>query len=335
MPEVNNPPPRRPPKNAAKDNHPRGLSPQSSPTQHIGSMKANGSPRNSNKAGPLGPLNGDRKRRTSSVSTVSSVSSIELSGEEDGADDLDEDADDEGDPPAASAPSYDRRVKAHKTGRKSAKEMKLSDDEDYDGQDPTDENDSDGSLDDVYAAVDDITDDDSEDQDVEKLEELMIVESEDERRVGGMMSVRNTNEWAGVGAFDDHMLLSGASFFDEEHLYGAMDSFGAQGLVSETAPGTPVPRHVHFDAQVDSSSNSDSHTEDEVPSDFLQQDSLDPQLRRMIENDNGTTAARRRQSDETFGDADYGHGNIYHAESDAVSEGSSGYESMPESFTTR
>jgi hypothetical protein len=103
-----------------------------------------------------------------------------------------------------------------------------------------------------------------------------------------------------------------------------------------------------------------------VPGDFLQQDSLDPQLRRMIENDNenyqrntrrqsvhgrsrrhrtslriageyfsGSFRCRfqsydatvgpdnenyqrntRRQSEEMFGDADYGHGSIYHVESD-------------------
>lgn len=311
--------------------------------QHIGSKTANGSPKISSKSGSLAPLNADRKRRAPSVSSVSSVSSIELGdgdgdGDGEGANGSDDDADDEGEPSAVRAPSYDHRPeKAHKTGRKSTKKMKMFNGEDYGAQDRGDENDSDGSLDDIYAAVDDITDDDNEDQDVEKLEELMIVESEDENRVGGMMSasgVGNANQWASTGVFDDHMLLTGASFFDEEQLYGAMDTFGEPGeLASEAAPETPVPRHVHFENEADSSSDSDSHTEDEIPSDFLHQDSLDPQLRRMIENDNEATGRRRRQSDETFGDADYGRGNIYHAESDAVSEGSSGYESMLESCT--
>lgn len=274
----------------------------------------------------MGPLNGDRKRRSPSLSSLSSVSSIELpDGDGASTNDSDDDADDEDEPSAARAPSYGQK-KARESGPKS-KKLKLSDDEDN-SRVLGDENDSDGSLDDGYAAVDDITDDDNEEQDVEKLEELMIVESEDEHPASGMMSGANANQWSGSGAFDDHMLLSGASFFDEEQLYGAMQNFGEPARASETSPGTPVPRHVHFEQESDSSSDSDSNTEDEIPSDFLHQDSLDPQLRRMIENDNEASGKRRRQSNETFADSDYGRGNIYHAESDAVSEESSGYESM-------
>lgn len=291
--------------------------------RHMDSKTAGNSAKNANKAVSLGSLNTDRKRRAS-VSSVSSVSSI---GESDGENDSEDDADDEEEPAAVRAPSYShRREKALKAGRRS-KKMRLFDDDFFKSGD---EHDSDGSLDDVYAAVDYITDDDNEEHNVEKLEELLIVQSEDEQRFGGMMAASdagNTDQWAGAEAFNDHMLLSGASFFDDEHLYGAMDTFGETGFASEAAAETPVPRHVHFEDH-DSSSDSDSHTEDEIPSDFLHQDSLDPQLRRMIESDNDTNRNRRRQSDETFGDADYGHGNIYHAESDAVSEGGSGYESM-------
>lgn len=214
--------------------------------------------------------------------------------------------------------------------------MRLSEDDGYDGQKSSGDNDSEDSSDDVYAAVDYISDgDDDEDHDVEKLEELLIVESEDENDFNGILtastvSVANSHDWAGPNVFDDHMLLSAASFFDEEQLYTAMEAFGETDLASETAVETPVPRRVHFEEDSDSSSDSDSHTEDEIPSDFLQQDSLDPQLRRMIENDNETYSNRRRQSDELFAESDYGHSNIYHVESDAVSEESesSGYESM-------
>jgi hypothetical protein len=108
-----------------------------------------------------------------------------------------------------------------------------------------------------------------------------------------------------------------------------MDAFGEPEKTSE-AVETPVARRVHFEERSDSSSDSDSHTDDEIPGDFLQQDSLDPQLRRMIENDHESYRTNhRRQSEEIFGDADYGHGNIYHVESEGSSEGSlSGYESM-------
>ncbi|PYH82847.1 hypothetical protein BO82DRAFT_353465 [Aspergillus uvarum CBS 121591] len=299
------------------------------------------SPRTSNKGLALGSLGMDRKRRASSisVSSVSSVSSIEELSDEDDNDSEDDDADDEEDEqPAVRGPSYGRRDRSHKTGMKSAKrtkKMKFSDDDGYDGQGSSDDDDDDDSdednSDDIYAAVDYISDgEDDEDNDVEKLEELLIVESEDEHAVENILTAAaatETNDWAGPNVFDDHMLLSAASFFDEEQLYSAMETFGDE-MASETAVETPMPRRVHFEEDSDSSSDSDSHTEDEIPSDFLQQDSLDPQLRRMIESDNENFPRQRRQSEEMFAESDYGHSNIYHVESDAVSEGSesSGYE---------
>lgn len=263
------------------------------------------------------------KRRASSLSSVSSITSIELT---DDAEDSDDDADDEDDPPAARAPSYGRQ-KAHKAGLSSKKKNGTPKGKSY-RRKAGDGSDSDGSVDDGYAGVDDITDDDDEDQDVEKQEELLILESEDEHDFGPSVSGGNATQWTGPGSFDDQILFSGASFFDEDQLYGAMDSVGETGFIDEADTTTPTQRHVHFEGRSDSSSDSDSDTEDGIPSDFLQQDSLDPQLRRMIEADNKSGNNRRRQSDETFGDSDYGRGNIYHAESDAVSEGSSGYESM-------
>ncbi|PYH87649.1 hypothetical protein BO71DRAFT_175197 [Aspergillus ellipticus CBS 707.79] len=307
-------------------NTPRALS------DHLESP-ASRSPRTSNKAISLGSLNADRKRRASSVSSVSSVSSMEEMSDEGNGSEEDDDADDEEEQPAVRTPSYGRRDRSHKTGMKPtkrAKKMKFSDDDGYDGQASSDDNEeSYESSDDVYAAVDYISDgDDDEEKDVEKLEELLIVESENEHNVGGILATSNTDNWAGPNVFDDHMILSAASFFDEEQLYTAMETFGEADMASETAIETPVPRRVHFEEDSDSSSDSDSHTEDEIPSDFLQQDSLDPQLRRMIESETVNYSRRRRQSDEMFADSDYGHSNIYHVESDAVSEGSesSGYE---------
>ncbi|OJJ36574.1 hypothetical protein ASPWEDRAFT_50035 [Aspergillus wentii DTO 134E9] len=296
---------------------------------HLHPKGAHNSPRRSSKAVSLGTANADRKRRaSSSVSSVSSVSSLDDLSED--ANDSEEDADDEEERPSVRAPSYGRRDKAHKTGpkpAKKAKKMRMTLDDDFDG----DYDDSFESSDDVYAAVDYISDGDDEEQDVEKLEELLIVESEKEDRVGGMFSApesSSTNDWAGSGGFGDHMLLSTASFFDEDQLYGAMENFGETDLASETAVETPMQRRVHFEEHSDSSSDSDSHTDDEIPGDFLQQDSLDPQLRRMIESDNENSRHNRRQSDEMFADSDYGHSNIYHVESDAHSEKSesSGYE---------
>jgi hypothetical protein len=252
-----------------------------------------------------------------------------LSDEEDDPNDSD-DADDEDDQPILLTPSY----RNHKAGMKSTKRTKTKAVSDDDSEhELSDGPDLDDSSDDVYAAVDYISDGDDEERDVEMLEELMILESEDEHDLASAANTgaSDVHDWAGPSVFNDDMMFSGA-LFDEQQLYSAMEAFGETDVASETAVETPVPRRVHFEEDSDSSSDSDSYTEDEIPSDFLQQDSLDPQLRRMIENDSNEVGGRssRRQSDEIYADSDYGHSNIYHVESDgAFSEGSSsGYESM-------
>ncbi|KAJ5574112.1 uncharacterized protein N7459_008539 [Penicillium hispanicum] len=316
---------KRTPKGSAKSIHSRPATSESKIMRHLDiSPKAASQPKKSNARS--GTNASERKRRASSVSSVSSVSSLEDLSDE-AEDSEDDDADDEEDRPLAHAPSYGRRRdNARKTGRQIAKNKRrrVSDDEDF-GRFSSDANDSDESSDDVYAAVDYITDADDEEQDVEKLEEMMIMESERGHRVLPTSEAPDS-QWHGAEIFGDSMLLPAASFFDEEQLYTAMDTFGETDLASE-AVETPVARRVHFEERPDSSSESESHTDDEIPGDFLQQDSLDPQLRRMIESDNDHHRSHRRQSEEIFGDADYGHGSIYHVESEGTSEGSlSGYE---------
>ncbi|KAJ5793954.1 hypothetical protein N7457_000553 [Penicillium paradoxum] len=311
---------KRAPKSSAKNVHPRPSTPESNIMRTLDmSPKAN----QSRKASNTSPANRKRRASSSSVSSVSSVSSLGDLSED--ADDSEEDADDE-EEPAVRAPSYARR-RDSKAGRQPANTKRrrvLTDD----SSDSSDANDSDDSSDDVYAAVDYITDaeDEEEEQEMEKMEEMMIVESEKTQRPPSSTGFTD-DQWA-ISSFDDHMFLPAASFFDEENLYSAMDTFGEPEVTSE-AVETPMPRRVHFEERSDSSSDSDSHSDDEIPGDFLQQDSLDPQLRRMIENDNENYhRSHRRQSEEMFGDADYGHGSIYHVESDGSSEGSlSGYES--------
>lgn len=321
---------KRAPKGSGKSAHGRPSTPDSSLLQHLEmSPKAAGQAKKSSNGRPSANGSAERKRRasSSSVSSVSSVSSLEDLSDE--AEDSEDDADDEEDRPLAHAPSYGRRQNnARKAGRQPAKNKRrrVSQD-DFSDDHFGDASDSDESSDDVYAAVDYITDADDEEGDVEKLEELMIMESERDHRI--LPSSEATHDqWTGSEMFSDSVLLPAASFFDEEQLYSAMENFGETDVPSE-AVETPVPRRVHFEERSDSSSDSDSHTDDEIPGDFLQQDALDPQLRRMIENDNEHHRSHRRQSEEMFGDADYGHGNIYHIESDGTSEGSlSGYESM-------
>lgn len=247
----------------------------------------------------------------SSISDVGELSDL--------VDDSDDDADDEEDQQVVPVPSHGRRrSKSQKKGIRYSRQM--ADDADFDHYD--------SDSDDAYAAVDDITDGDDEDQNVEKLEELLILESEDDH-LGSVLntpSITGSGDLAGPGLFDNDLLIPNANFFDEEQLYAAMETFGESDATSDAAVETPVPRRVHFQESDSSSSDSDSLTDDEIPGDFLQQDSLDPQLRRMIESDNENQTRHSRRSDDVFGESDYGHANIYHAESDADSYGSSGYE---------
>lgn len=276
--------------------------------------------------GGLG-LSSVNKGRRASSSSLSSMQS--LSGSADLCDD-----DEEEDEPAVDAPSYGgRRDTAHKTGQKSTKSQTTVD---SDADDSSDEScimdsDADDSTDDAYAAVDDIPDDDDEDNDVEKLEELLIVESEDEHCRGTFstaLEVASAEGWVGSAALggDYMMVLSGASFFDNEPIGDTLEPVAAADLTSEAAIGSSMPRRVHFE-DLDSTSDSGSASEDEIPSDFLHQDSLDPLFRRMIEIDHDDNRwSHHRYSEDIYGEFDYGHANIYHVESDAESEKSSDYE---------
>lgn len=296
------------------------------------------SPKNKPKPVTLSSPNATRKRRLSisSVSTITSISSIDDISDLDAAE-ASSDDENEGDP-AKVTPSYgSSRLRGGKTGSKirsapSTQGRKLSYDEGYEGQQSSDD-DSDTSD---YAAVDEIPDDDDDEElQVEKLEEQLIVASEDEHlKSESIISLSDAgDDWGGLDSFQNHNLFSTETFLDESQLYSNMDNFGETDLTSE-AVETPMPRHVHFveDNSDSSSDQSLSSSDDELPSDFLQQDSLDPTLRQMIENDQTDydyDGKIKDRVDDLFGDLDSSHpANIYHAESDALSDESSGYESM-------
>lgn len=229
------------------------------------------------------------------------ASTSKLEDSSDLSDDSDDDADDDD---------------GHHVNRKGSKYVSRSTNHDRHGY-----NEDESDSDDGYEAVDDITDGDEEDQNVEEAEELMIMESE---KAGVPGNAFDSTLFA-----EDGMFLPSENILDDEQLYAAMETFGeSEDGASDAAEETPVPRHVHFQESDSSTSDSDPPTEDELPGDFLQQDSLDPQLQQMIENDNDNRANHLAPSDDVFGDSDYGNANIYHLESDAESSGSSGYESM-------
>lgn len=305
------------------------------------------SPRKSQKVVRL-ELNFSRKRKTS-ISSVSSVSSISATGEladstlDAGLDDSSDSDDDEDDLPAESTPSYRNIIRR---GRKAgpvthqspltngSKILRLPNNRilnDHQGSDADSSDDDDG-----YAAVDDISDDDEEDLDVEKLEEQMIVESEDEHRsddiVPSLPFLSESADWPALATLDDSVPFPAACILDEETLYSGLDTFGETDFTSE-AVETPARRHVHFEESDSSPSDSDqspsSSTDEDIPGDFLQQDSLDPIIRRMIENESETLGKESERYDDIFGELDNNQSaNIYHVESDALTSDPSGYESM-------
>lgn len=177
----------------------------------------------------------------------------------------------------------------------------------------------------IYEGVDDVSDDDEdEEQAVEKLEEQLIV-SEANRESTPSSRLSLTEEWLG---FDDNFearpLYSGSLFEDNEQFLFVPDS--ATNEADNSVPEMP-PRRVRF-AESDSS-DSDKSSDDDILSDFMQQDELDPELRRMIENDSDVTFSRH--SHELFTSQDFFDipRNIYHVDTDESSVSfSSGYECM-------
>ena len=168
-----------------------------------------------------------------------------------------------------------------------------------------------GSDEDDYDAVDLISNSEEEEPEVEELEEKMIIDSEEENEAVvqspllsmGPPSV-SSGGWEGFD-LDDGLFLSDVPFFDEQisrddpnlfnevAIYNAatsLDGFGSQALEAECTTSTP-PRRVRFEEEVqrysDSTSTDGSDEEvDGFPDLFMQQDSLDPGFRLMIENDN-------------------------------------------------
>jgi hypothetical protein len=266
-----------------------------------------------------------RKLSSSSVSSVSSLTAIE--------EDTDDEADSEGDndgQPAGYAPPYgcekSRGCKAGSSTGSSLltrkKKRMVSYEHGYDGQQSSVGVDS-NSSDDSYGAVDDITDADDEELEVEKLEERQILESEDERQTEILPAVSEDPEiedLVGLGPFDD---FPTTSFLDELQIYSTLYGFGETDMTSEVVE-TSIQRRVHFvdSDSPDSDQTSTSIMDDELPGEFLQEDSLDPTLCRMIDND-----THRPRFNDIFGELDFSPtAKICHVAPDAVSDGSSGYE---------
>ncbi|MCJ1377081.1 hypothetical protein MMC17_000171 [Xylographa soralifera] len=160
------------------------------------------------------------------------------------------------------------------------------------------------SEDEDYNGVDLISDSDEEEPTLEKMEERMIIDSEEDN-VGDFVS-RNiptsppsttSEDWQGLG-FGNDSFLSDIPFFDEQIGRTDSDAFAnALDLYHDASPSRillspdlPPTRRVRFadDLSHSSDSRTSSATVDNniFPDLFMNQDSLDPMFRQLIENDN-------------------------------------------------
>lgn len=224
-----------------------------------------------------------------------------------------------------------RHVKSPKFHKSKAKLADVSDDDDYNG-------------------VDLISDSDEGEPDLEKLEERMIIDSEEENEETVFpppspfyAQDTSSDHWQGFH-FDDGLFTSDVPFFDDQ--IGHIDSEPAATVPSSDS--TTVPRHrssssppparrVRFaDDIVDgfngAISTASSANDDIFPDLFLNQDSLDPAFRQLIENDNDDHRQELIDAGLPFWDAEEGedfqlekHGLEDGTSSEAGS--SSGYES--------
>lgn len=189
--------------------------------------------------------------------------------------------------------------------------------------------------DDAYRGVDYVSDEN--DADVEKEEEDWILASEYGRDLEvHAANIRATDEWMGLDDLENRPFYSTGSFFAHDQPLLPSENGDGVGLrddggASKTIETPPAPRRrVHFDMSQDSSSDSEKTTDDEYP-DFLQQDSLDPDIRRMIENDSEPKARPRpRSPHDLFAGSHFYDvpGSICHVEeSETSADNSSEYES--------
>ena len=293
-------------------------------------------------SGKYAPMSGNNNRKGKS-SSADQISEPDSDGDGD-ASDADEGYDEE-DEPASFAPSYGnkKRSKNHKAGLgksrlniiakrnkkrrlnhgDSGAESDFEDDHSVSSVSSVDISNVSDDSDDVYEGVNYIDDDgeDGDENEVEETEEQMILNSEYERELEAHIS----KDWMGFDDLENRPFYSAGSFLDDGDLLLQAEDCDLLLEADVEVDNTPVPRRVHFETS--ENSDSDSSTDDEFP-DFLQQDSLDPDLRRMIENDY-EPPSRPRSPNDLFISSDLYDmpGNIYHVESDTTVESSTEYES--------
>jgi hypothetical protein len=193
-------------------------------------------------------------------------------------------------------------------------------------------NKSDYSSDDDYAGVDLITDSEEEEPDVEVAEEQAIIDSEEELD-DGLLPIPQPSvddDQSSWGGFDlDEQFMGEGQHFNEQ--ISRMENQDWNTTEDETL--TRRPSKVHFEDSDSDSGLSDPEDDTIFPDIFLDQSSLDPNFRRVIENDNDEDEGGASSDDGSYWDFQGSDGHQPEGsdhEEDKKSEssfGSSGYES--------
>lgn len=222
-------------------------------------------------------------------------------------------------------------VKSPKSKKSKAKLTELSDDDDYNG-------------------VDLISDSDEEEPNLEKLEERMIIDSEEENEADPFSAVSpfhaqdtSSDDWQGFN-FHDGLFSSDIPFFEDQ--IGRTEPHHSAALLNSDDTAVPrrpplsspsTVRRVRFADDTsggfnDIISTASSANDDIFPDLFLNQDSLDPSFRQLIENDNDDHRQELMDAGLAFWDAE--EVDDYQLEKHGLEDGtsseagsSSGYES--------
>jgi len=187
--------------------------------------------------------------------------------------------------------------------------------------------------DDDYGAVDDISESDEGDDELERLEEEMIIASYagmDPEDDFPMLSGANPSHWNSFG-IGDQLFLAHESFFDDL-ADGPIDDDDALLPSNFDSEQTETPRRVHFADEVDDTStdtNSSDAESNQFSDTFLQQDRLAPSLLNRIEQDSADEDQSLSENEwdvrQEDGLLEYEHFGLDNDDDSITSEGS-GYE---------
>jgi hypothetical protein len=192
------------------------------------------------------------------------------------------------------------------------------------------------SSDDDYAGVDGISDSEDEETDVEAVEEMAIIESaneDDDLQATPRPSIDDDqSSWDGFPLESEEGVLGQNTPFFDEHMARMHPTHDGESSHNSDVDVSPT-RRVRF-ASLEDSDTAQSDSEDSLyPDIFVDQNSLDPSFRRMIENGDDNDDGQASSEDGSYWDfrdspeiANVPEGSDEGEESDS-STGSSGYES--------